>query len=254
MEEADDKELSKITLLLLPGLDGSGYLFANLLPELPKNMDVITLAFPAQQFLPYSDLVLWLASAVPKNKPYTILAESYASPLAVQFAATDPPNLAALILSVGFISNPVKKWGPIPKLLARPFFFRFQPPAVALKYFIAGFDAPESLILAVRSAVSSVSVDVFAKRARAVIDCDATKEILEVKVPMLYLHATEDRLVGKASLDEIKRLHPETISISIRSPHLLLQREPRIAARAMTQFLDSHCRDGGLGSESLSDK
>ena len=65
---ADDKELSKITLLLLPGLDGSGYLFANLLPELPKDMEVITLAFPSQQFQPYSELVPWLASAVPKNK------------------------------------------------------------------------------------------------------------------------------------------------------------------------------------------
>ena len=200
-------------------------------------MDVITLAFPARQFLPYSDLVPWLASAVPKNKPYALLAESYASPLAVQFAATDPPNLAALIISVGFISNPVKKWGPIPRLLARPFFFQFPPPAVALKYFIAGFDAPESLILAVRRAVSSVSVEVF-----AVIDCDATKEIREVWVPMLYLHGTKDRLVGKAALDEIKHLHPETISISIRSPHLLLQREPRIAAHAITQFLDSHGR------------
>jgi pimeloyl-ACP methyl ester carboxylesterase len=242
LEEADDKDLSKITLLLLPGLDGSGYLFANLLPELPKDMDVITLAFPARQFLPYSDLVPWLASAVPKNKPYVLLAESYASPLAVRFAATDPPNLAALIISVGFISNPVKKWGPIPRLLARPFFFQFQPPAVALKYFIAGFDAPESLIVAVRRAVSCVSVEVFVKRARAVIDCDATKEIREVRVSMLYLHATEDRLVGKASLDEIKRLHPKTISTSIRSPHLLLQREPRIAARAITQFLDSHGR------------
>jgi pimeloyl-[acyl-carrier protein] methyl ester esterase len=94
---------------------------------------------------------------------------------------------------------------------------------------------------------------VFVKRARAVIDCDATKEIREVRVPMLYLHATEVRLVGKASLDEIKRLHPETISISIRSPHLLLQREPRIAARAITQFLDSNCRQGDLGSESFSD-
>jgi hypothetical protein len=36
---------------------------------------------------------------------------------------------------------------------------------------------------------------------------------------------------------EIQRLHPQTISVSIRAPHLLLQTEPRAAAEAITEFL-----------------
>ena len=243
--------MSTLTLVLLPGLDGTGDLFTNLLPELPQDIEVIAAAYPARQFLSYSELVSWVGDLVPKNKPYVLLGESYGSPLAVKFAATHPFNLAGLILCAGFISNPVRKWRFVPRLLARPLFFQFRPPDFALKYFIAGAGAPESLIIAVERATLSVSSKVLAARARAVIDCDASQEIRQVKVPLLYLQGAKDRLVAKECLDEIKRLHPETISISIRAPHLLLQREPRLAAQAITQFLDAQILNKGWGGEPL---
>lgn len=244
--------MSPITLVLLPGLDGTGNLFAYFVPELPQTVKVIIAAYPSQRFLPYPELVSWLSDLVPKDGPFAILGESYGSTLAVKFAATHPSNLIGIILTVGFISNPVRRWGPLPKLLARPLFFRFRPPDFLHEYFILDSRAPESLKLAVRRTVRSVSTEVLAKRARAVIYCDAREEIRQVEVPLLYLQALEDRLVGRECLDEIKRLHPETISISIRAPHLLLQREPRAAAQAITQFLDTHCLRKVLGAESTS--
>jgi pimeloyl-ACP methyl ester carboxylesterase len=250
--EMSDKDVNSLTLVLLPGLDGTGNLFAPLIPELPRTLSVITAAYPSERFLSYPELVSWLGELVPRDSSFAILGESYGSTLAVKFAATHPPNLIGVILCAGFISNPVRRCGPLPKLLARPLFFRFRPPDFLREYFVAGFRAPEGLKLALRDTVRSVNTEVFAKRARAVIDCDARQEIREVKVPLLYLQAAEDRLVGSACLDEIKRFHPETISISIRAPHLLLQREPRAAARAITQFLDTYCRPKGSGSESSS--
>lgn len=234
--------MDPLTLVLLPGLDGTGNLFAPLIPELPQTLNVVTAAYPPEKFLPYPELVSWLGDLVPKDRPYAILGESYGSTAAVKFAATHPSNLTGVILCAGFISNPVRKWGALPKVIARPLFFRFRPPDFLREYFTLGFGAPESLKLALRRTVRSVNMEVIAKRARAAIDCDARQEIRHVKVPLLYLQATEDRLVGSNCLDEIKRLHPETIAISIRAPHLLLQREPRAAAQAITQFLDTYCR------------
>jgi len=250
--ELSDKSSSPMTLVLLPGLDGTGNLFAPLIPELPRTLNVITAAYAPERFLPYPELVSWLGKLAPRDGPFAILGESYGSTLAVKFAATHPSNLTGVILCAGFISNPVRKWGPLPKLLARPLFFRFRPPDFVHEYFILGSRAPESLKLAVRRTVRSVNTEVLAKRARAVIDCDAREEIRKVEVPLLYLQATEDRLVGRECLDEIKRFHPETISISFRAPHLLLQREPHASARAITQFLDAHCRRTDLGAESSS--
>ena len=237
-----DKDSRSLTLVLLPGLDGTGNLFAPLTAELPRTLNVITAAYPRDRFLPYPDHVSWLRELVPRDGPYAILGESYGSTVAVKFAATHPPNLAGVILCAGFISNPVRKWGPLPKLLARPLFLRFRPPQFLREYFTLGFGAPERLKLALQNTVRSLNPEVFAKCARAAIDCDAREEIRQVQVPLLYLQASEDRLVGAECLDEINRLHPETISISIRAPHLLLQREPRAAAQAITQFLHVHCR------------
>jgi len=231
-----------LTLVLLPGLDGTGNLFALLIAELLRSLNVVTAAYPPERFLPYPELVSWVVEQVPRDSPYAILGESYGSTVAVKFAARHPPNLTGVILCAGFISNPVRKWGPLPKLLTRPLFFRFRPPDFLREYFVAGFGAPDSLKLALRRTVRSLNTEVFAKRARATLDCDAREEIRQVEVPLLYLQASEDRLVGAECLDEIKRLHPETIAISIRAPHLLLQREPRAAAQAITQFLDAHCQ------------
>lgn len=247
-----DQSFRPFTLVLLPGLDGTGNLFAPLIPELPRALHVIILAYPHDRFLSYPELVSWLGEFVPGDRPFAILGESYGSTLAVKFAATHPPNLTGVILCAGFISNPVRKCGPLPKLLARPWFFRFRPPDFLREYFTLGFGAPESLKLILRRTVRSVNMEVFAKRARATIDCDARQEIREVKVPLLYLQAANDRLVGSECLDEIIRLHPETISISIRAPHLLLQREPRVAAQAIIQFLEMHCRPKDSGAESSS--
>jgi len=241
MSEAREANLSIPTLILLPGLDGTGNLFANFLPELPPDIKVTVGAYPSQKFLAYPELVAWLADFVPKDEPYALFGESYGSPLAVMFAAKRPPNLAALILCVGFVSNPVKAWGILPRLLARSMFFRFNPPDFAMDYFLAGRGAPNSLRAAVNRATRSVRPDVMAKRARACVDCDATREIRQVQAPLLFLQATEDRLVGKDCVKEIQRLHPDTITVSIRAPHLLLQREPRIAAQAVSQFLAAHC-------------
>jgi pimeloyl-ACP methyl ester carboxylesterase len=220
-------------------LQGSGTLFANLLPELPNDLKVIIAAYPHDKFLTYSQLTLWLKDVVPQDGPYVLLGESFGSPLAVLFAATHPANLVGVILCAGFISNPVRGWGIVPRLLANPYFLQFQPPEFVLKYFIAGWDAPKSLLQAVRKAQRAVNVKVFAKRAQATIHCNAREEIRQINVPLLYLQATEDNLVHKSSLDEIKHLHPRTISVPIHAPHLLLQREPRAAAEAIARFLET---------------
>ena len=231
--------MNPISLVLLPGLEGSGKLFADFVAELPPEIHPIVAPYPPGKFLPYSELVSWLAGIVPGDRPYALLGESYGSSLAVQFAATHPPNLKAVILTAGFISNPVRRFGPLPWLLSRTSVFRIPPPDLLLEYFVIGFGAPEKLKTAVRMAARSEDGAVLARRARAVIECDARKDLQQIRVPLLYLQAARDRLVSRDSLEEIKRLHPDTVAVSIPTAHLLLQRQPRLAARTIAAFLDA---------------
>ena len=137
-------------------------------------------------------------------------------PLAVKFAATHPHNLIGVILSAGFISNPVVGGDFCPDCWLIRCFFDCGRRLCTRVLSDRWADAPDSLKLAVRNAVLVFPPEILAARAREVLTCDARQEIVQVKVPLLYLQGTEDRLIGKESLEEIKRLHPQTVSVSLR--------------------------------------
>ena len=80
--------MSLDALVLLPGLDGTGTLFADLVSELPQTLKINVARYPTQTFLSYSELIPWVEKAIPSNRSFLLVAESFSTPLAVKFAAT----------------------------------------------------------------------------------------------------------------------------------------------------------------------
>jgi pimeloyl-ACP methyl ester carboxylesterase len=166
-----------------------------------------------------------------------LLAESYSSPLAVQFAATNPPNLKALILCTGFVTSPVRGWRRFTASFLTSILFRLPLPAIFANYFLLGPDPPKGLLAAVRSALSTVKPAVLSARLRAILNCDARAELACISVPILYLQATQDRLIPASSLEEMQHIKPQVTVAKIPGPHLLLQREPETAAQSIANFI-----------------
>jgi pimeloyl-ACP methyl ester carboxylesterase len=225
-------------LVLLPGLDGTGDLFANFVSALPPNLEAKILRYPTDRFLSYPELFSCVVDTIPKARPFVLLAESFSTPLAVKLAATNLSNLKGLIVCAGFIKNPAAGWLLPMKAFARPSFFRFPLPRFALEYFLVGPHSSRELRDAVRQALRSVSPDVVALRVRALMACDAGEELVRVRVPTLYLQAAQDRLVGNSSFEEIQQLKRDTILASIPAPHFVLQREPGKALEVIVNFLE----------------
>ena len=226
------------TLLLLPGLDGTGNLFTNFVSALPPTLNARIIKYPADHFLSYTELLNELRESIP-TEPFVALAESFSTPLVLKLAATRLPNLAGLIICAGFITNPVSGWLLSMKPLVRPFVFRVSPPDLVLDYFLIGARAPRELREAVRHTLRHVSPQVMVSRIRAVMDCDARDELARVSVPMLYLQAEHDRLVKKRSFEEIRKLKGDVTLASISGPHFLLQREAPKAADLVVQFVST---------------
>jgi pimeloyl-ACP methyl ester carboxylesterase len=223
-------------LVLLPGMHGTGELFSEFMRAIPEPKQIEALYYPNDVIWSYPQLLRTVQAFVPESDAYYLLAESFSTPLAIQFAATKPANLKGLVLCAGFASSPVKGWR---RRLARffaPLLFNLGIPKIVLNQ-LAGPNASSALLAAVRAAIAAVKPNVLAARARAVLACDATAELSKIDVPILYLLAKQDKIVPPWCLEEILRIKPDVNVVAIDAPHLLIQREPQKAAVAVTELL-----------------
>ena len=226
-------------LVLLPGFDGTGDLFADFIAVLPESWTATIIAYPTDRFLRYADLRPFVSAAVPQAERFVLVAESFSAPLAVWYAATNPHNLAAVVICAGFVRNPLRGWSGAVRALAKPWFFKLKPPRTILEYFLLGQDAPSGLLQSLRHALQRVSPNVLSGRLQEVLDCDARDDLRRTTVPLLYLEASFDRLLPLSCKDEFSQLRPDAVLKALPAPHLLLQREPQKAATVVTAFISS---------------
>jgi pimeloyl-[acyl-carrier protein] methyl ester esterase len=224
-----------IHLVLMPGMDGTGELFADFVSCLPHHLPATIIRY-SDQPLGYADLLPLVKRAIPDD-PFVIVAESFSTPLAIELAATHPPNLKALVLCAGFATNPV------PRLL-RPIASRVTPrlttlplPKFAVRRWLTGSTASPTLVAAVRAATASSTPQTRSSRLRHIFACDVRAELARIVVPILCLQPKDDKLIGPSGMEEIHSLKPSATVVHIDGPHLLLQRLPQQTAAIIADFI-----------------
>ncbi len=226
--------MARIRLVLLPGLDGTGLLFADFVAALGPDLDPIVVRYPPDVPLGYADLEPLVRKSLPSGKPFLLLGESFGGPLAISIAASAPPGLVGLILCCSFASNPRPYLGKLaflsPYLPVRGF-----PRSIFAKYFMGRF-ASQDLASELAKASERVAPGVFRHRIRAVCGVDYSPQLRQVRVPILYLRASMDRIVPRSASKRVKRLAPSTRVIEIDAPHYLLQARPEAAAATVSEF------------------
>ena len=93
-------------LVLLPGLDGTGKLFSEFVKELGPSVDSLIVTYPKDLPLGYHDLEALVWAALPRDRPFVLLGESFSGPIAIRIAARSPAGLVAVILCGSFAKNP----------------------------------------------------------------------------------------------------------------------------------------------------
>ncbi|HEY8715242.1 MAG TPA: hypothetical protein VIM00_07655 [Candidatus Acidoferrum sp.] len=225
-------------IALLPGLDGTGRLFEELIGALPAGLQGVAAAYPADRILSYSELQVMVNALLPVSEPFVVLGESFSAPLAVYIAAAKPRNLVGLILSSGFVYRPVGEWTLLIERLARPWIFQLDPPRIIAKYFAIGMDAPGPVVEKAIRVWRSVRPEVLSGRVRAAMNCDARSDLAQTTVPLLYLQGTQDHLVAETCVSEIKKIRPDLIVAKATAPHMILQRDPQWGANEISTFMD----------------
>jgi pimeloyl-ACP methyl ester carboxylesterase len=223
------------TIVLLPGMDGTGELFVPLVQALGSQCRTVTVRYPNEQGLNYAQLEAVARAALPENESFVLLGESFSGPVAIALAASHPPRLQGLVLCCSFVRNPRRALALMRHGLGLiPF---GAAPTAALDALLLGKFSTPSLSQSLRHAVAQVTPSVLRQRLRCVLTVDVSAALSAVTVPTLYLRALRDRLVPPAAAERVLALRPATRLVEIDAPHCLLQAAPQSAATALLEFV-----------------
>ncbi len=225
------------TLVLLPGLDGTGDLFEPLLSRLDPSVEPVVVGYPLAEPLGYEALTSIARRALPTTGPYVILGESFSGPIAAQLAAERSGDLCGLILCASFVSSPMPQFRPFEWLLeVGP--VRLLSRWLAPRTLLGRFQTRELRVMLLRT-LSRLPRTVLIARIREVLAANSIAAFARARAPTMYLQGTEDALLPLSCVDEICRLAPKTRVVKIAAPHCVLQCAPEEAARAIGEFYKS---------------
>jgi pimeloyl-[acyl-carrier protein] methyl ester esterase len=224
-----------LTLVLLPGMDGTGVFFADFVAALGSEFKPIVVAYPNDPSLRYPELEALARVRVPENDPFLILGESFSGPIAISIAASHPRGLLGLILCCTFARNPHPLL-PLVTAILRPFPAGRVPRCIQHRSLFGRYDSPR-LRAKLREVRDLVSAKTLKSRLEAVSAIDASEKLRRVAVPTLDLRGSHDRVVSRGSGGYIRKVLPGVDLAELDAPHLLLQTVPLEALIAIKIFV-----------------
>jgi pimeloyl-ACP methyl ester carboxylesterase len=224
------------TLILLPGLDGTGELFEGLLRVIGKEWQVRLISYPVDRKMGYEELAGFVDEEITGEGDVVLVAESFSGPVAIRYAVEHPTRVRGLVLCASFVTSPVPSWL---RWVVWSGLFRIRVPDYALRRWMVGRDAPPELVEAVRAAVRMVEPRVMAHRVREMLRLDCREALRRCAAPILYLRGDEDALVGDRCVRVVCSTRADVGLREIQGPHLLLQREPGRGWDEIEKFLSA---------------
>ncbi len=221
--------------IFLPGLDGTGMLFDNVLKELPEGIDARAVRYPEHSPSTAAELVHRVESSLPSQGEYVIVAESFSGPLVLRVIGGHCAKPVALVLCSSFGRSPISNVACILMGLVAPAALRCRIPRWLIRRYLVG--DRERLIGQFRKALTVLSGTALASRFSALGEFTDSFVPPSLAIPILYLRATEDRLVHQRDLAWLQARYNNLEVREIQSPHLLLQCQPKVAVDIIMDFL-----------------
>jgi len=224
---------SETSLVLLPGLDGTGELFAPALELDWGGLRPVVRPLPALGPQDYDSLAEQIGVKLPDGE-LVLVAESFSSPLATLLAARHAGRVRALVLVSGFCAAPhSSRCGRLPP---RPV-FAVTPPNFFLRRFLTGEQAPPGLLESLSRALRQTPSATLAERVRVTLALDEQDCPDLGTLPVLLLQASQDRLLPWEVQSTLERHFPTATTEWINGPHLLMQTRAQDCRNAVIRFL-----------------
>jgi pimeloyl-ACP methyl ester carboxylesterase len=225
---------SAAEIVLLPGLDGTGDLFARLSPLLAEQLTVSTVRYPNDPMLGYAGCAE-LARKMIGQRQVFVLGESFSGPVAVMVAKQLRDQIRGIVLAATFVENPWPGWIIRAAARARP---QHIPRKMRDAILMGSFGDPE-LSSKVDEITRALPRPVRAARLRAVAEVDVRPDFAALRCPILVLHGRGDWLVPKTSIQNAIATKGGARMIVVPAAHMLLQTCAPAAAGEIAYFVKS---------------
>lgn len=225
-----------VTIVLMPGLNGTHGLFKPLLNALPSEYKALKLSYPTDKKQSYEELSQYVLSEIQTiNGYFILLGESFSGPLSIIVASHRPRGLIGIVLSATFVSAPNYKLG---RLLPWTLAFYLSKPLYAIR---AAFAKEKNIqfIQAISDELNKVCSNVLADRIKSVFNVNVRELFKNIDYPILYLRGKKDYVVPKKNLDTILSLKPQTKVVELDASHFLLQSNPKQSVQAIVSFIET---------------
>jgi pimeloyl-ACP methyl ester carboxylesterase len=216
------------TLVLMPGLDGTGLLFEPFVSELPLHIRTCIIEYPSG-VAALEEHAAAVAARLPAGR-VVLLAESFSGIVALSLLGKHPGLAEKVIFVASFGGTPRQSLG-----ILLPFFpalVRSMPliPGAAWRFFCLGAGATPAEIARLKGVLAQVDPVVMAHRLKLLASARVAAD-LRLDVPAYYLQAEGDRLVPRGAAEHLRGLFRRFLLLRVPGPHFLLQASPAECAR-----------------------
>jgi pimeloyl-ACP methyl ester carboxylesterase len=234
-------EVDLPTLVLMPGLDGTGLLFERFESALPQNIRTCIIEYPGGA-VPLEEYAAAVAGRLPAGR-VVLVAESFSGIVLLDLLSKHHVLAEKVIFVASF--------GKTPRRFLRMLLVFFPAlawsipliPNVAWRFFCLGAGATPADIAKLKGVVAQVNPRVVAHRLKLVASAKLPEDT-PTDVPAYYLQAEGDRLVPHSAAEHLRKLFTHFTLLRVPGPHFLLQASPIECAQLVARIIRDFGNDG----------
>ena len=212
-------------LVLLPGLDGTGKLYAPMVPYLEPHFEMTFVTYPDLDS--FADYIVCAQNQLPATPGFSLVAESFSGPVAMALMVHQPEEIGPSVLASTFARSPLATLTRMANSVPADIFS-----IGALKEFCmdvyASDEEDNSETQPLPLNVSEQLDGTLLKHRISVFSrIDVSALLPNIQAPILQLHGLRDRIVSENDAEMIQSSLPNVERVDIDAPHLLLQTRPQ---------------------------
>lgn len=227
-------EISKeeqFSLVLLPGMDGTGLMFKPLIKLLPESFNHKVIPIPETCFFSHRELAKTVVDDLPEG-PSVILAESFSGKTAYELCLMVPEKIIHVVFAASFLNKPNKltafsrylpltplKNGLIPDWLLAKVLFGVEHPPIELLH----------------KSLSQVDNRLLRNRLGILAKMETPEK--RIDIPCTIINAVNDNLVSPEASLSISHNFKNSNTHELETGHFVLQAAPRDVEAILTTVI-----------------